>query len=305
MKGKRKIFSLVAILAIAVVSFFFVARTIWAASNLNSSVTVGVAVPTISSVTITPSAPIVLTTNTTTPITVTAIIADNNGCSALDNGTRTIELYRTSLGAACGANNQNCYTASAFTATSSCSGGTSENVTTTFNVYYFAQATDASSSFPADSWQATVSVTSNANTTSTANSATTSLQTLTAINITTSSINYGTLSASSTSGSTNQTTTIANAGNSSTTLNLSGTAFVSGSNNFATSSQHYATTSFSYGGNEQALSGAATAVSGFLLTAPTSTNTVASTIFWGVSIPAATASGTYTATTTFASVFHS
>lgn len=304
MKDKRKAISLVVLLAIAIAGFFLVERSILA-SSLNSSVTVGAATPTVSSVTITPSAPIVLTANTTTPINVTAIIADNNGCAALDNGTRTIELYRTSLAATCAASNLNCYTATVFTATSSCSGGTSENVTTTFNVYYFADATDASSSHSTDSWQATMSVTSNAGTTSTASSATTSLQTLTALNVTEAAINYGSLSASSTSPS-SQTTTISNVGNSTTTLQLSGTAFVAGSNNFATSSQHYATSSsFTYGTGDNTLQQSATTFTNFILATPTTTTAVSNFVYWKLNVPAGTATGTYTATTTFSSLWHS
>jgi hypothetical protein len=111
------------------------------------------------------------------------------------------------------------------------------------------------------------------------------------------------LNASSTTGGANQSTTVQNAGNSSTTLQLSGTALVKGANTIATSSQHYATSSFTFGGVEQQLSSSATAVSGFLLIAPTSSNAVSSPMFWGLTVPAGNPTGTYTGTVTFTSVF--
>ena len=246
-----------------------------ASGPITSSVTVGNAAPVVSSVVLNTGTPIVLTANATTPINVNATISDNNGCSDVTGGTAVILLYRTSVtSSTCNGsqNPLNCYKSTSFTTAGSCSGN-SENTTTTFNVQYFAQPTDASSSFSSDNWTAMVLFTDPSAAVGSA-TATQELNTLNAINITTSSINYGTLAASSTS-PTNPTTTIANAGNSSTTLNLSGTAFVSGANNFATSSQHYATSSFTYGTGDVALSDVPTAVSGFTLTAPTSTTITA------------------------------
>lgn len=299
--------SALVVIGAVVFSTLLIIHTIFAASNLTSSVTVGASAPTVSGTTLNGGATITLNPNTTTSISVFSTITDNNGCAEINGGTTSILVYRngvTSSTCAGSPNNLNCYIASAFTATSTCTGtSTTENTTTTFGIYYFAQATDASSSFPTDSWRATVKFTSADGTTSTQDSATDTLATLTALNITTSSINYGTLAASSTSGSTNQTTTITNAGNSSSTLNLSGTALVSGSNSIATSSQHYATSSFTYGGAEQLLSGSAVSVSGFKLTSPTSTNSVSGTIFWGLGVPAGSATGTYTGTSTYAAVF--
>ncbi len=292
--------------AIILTGIFMVGGLVLAVSGpINSLVTIGNAVPTVTSVNLNGGgASIILTANTTKAISVSAIISDNNGCTDIQNGTETIVLYRTAAGSGCTASNRSCYTASAFTASSTCT-TTSVNTTTTFNLQYFADATDASSSFSSDSWTATINFTDPAGATSTASSATTSLLTLNAINITTSSIAYGTQAASSTTGATNQTTTVANAGNSSTSLNISGTEFKSGSNQFATTSQHYATSSFTFGnGSDTALTDSAVSVAGFLLTSPTSTTNVSQNLFWGLTVPAGTATGSYTATTTFTAVFH-
>jgi hypothetical protein len=263
------------------------------------------AAPTVSGVTLNHAASIVLTAGTTTPVSVNATIADTNGCSDVTGGTTTILLYRSGISSSTcktSPNNLNCYTASAFTASSTCSSN-SVNTTTTFNVQYFAQATDASSSFSSQSWIATVIFKDSGNATGSGDSTGQELLTLTAINVTTSSVSYGTVSPGLTTGSTNQTTTVQNAGNSSTTLQISGTALTKGANLIATSSEHYATTSFTYGGAEQQLNGSPTTVPGFLLTAPTSTSIVQSNLYWGLGISPGEPTGTYAGTVTLTPVF--
>lgn len=240
---------------------------------------------------------IALTPNVTT--TVTVVASTTAGGAAITYATSTI--YRSGVGAACTANNLNCYQV----ASSSCSfSGATTTVSCSANIWYFAQATDASSSFNGQTWQAKITVTdsaSNSGSSSTASGVV--LNTLLAINVTPASINYGTVLPGASTGSTNQTATVKNAGNSSTTLNLSGTALALGANIIATSSQHYATSTFTFGGAEQVLIGTATAVSGFLLTSPTSTVGVSSPTYWGIAVPSGSATGTYTGTNTFTAVF--
>jgi hypothetical protein len=252
--------------------------------------------PTVTNTVLNNTNPIVLTPNATTMVSVTA--STTAGTNALLYATSTI--YRTGVGGNCTANNLNCYQIPS----SSCIfSGASTTVTCSANIWYFAQATDASSSFPSDSWSGAITVTDAASNMATGTSGTVPLDTLLAINVTPANINYGTLTPNTNTGSVNQTTTIQNVGNSSSTLKLNGTAFMLGSSTIATSSQHYATTTFTFGGLEQQLSDTPTTVSGFVLTAPTSTSSVNGNIFWGDQIPLGVATGTYTATTTFTAVF--
>jgi hypothetical protein len=288
------------------VASFFVIQTIFAA-NLTSQVIVGTSVPTISAISINGGTAITLTANTTTPINVNATITDANGCGEITTGTTTVLLYRsgvtssTCLGAS---SSLNCYIATAFTASSTCSAGV-QNTTTTFSLQYFAQATDASSSFSGQGWVATVLYRTPDNTTGTADSTSVTLNTLTAINVTTSSINYGTITANSNTGSTNQQTVTANAGNSSSSLQLSAqSTLTSGANSIATSSQGYYTSAFTYPGASTPLSGTAATVTGFTLTSPTSTTNVSGTIYWGLAVPNATPTGTYSGTNVFTALFH-
>ena len=294
-------------MAVVVVGTSFVLQAIYAA-NITSQVTVGISAPSISGVSVNGGGPITLTANATTSVSVVATVTDANGCSEITTGTSTVLLYRTGVGSSTclGAANQlNCYIATAFTASSSCAGGV-QTATTTFALQYFAQPTDSSSSFSGQGWTATVIFRTPDNTTGTADSPAQQLNTLTAINVTTSTINYGTITANTNTGSTDQVTTSTNAGNSSTSLQLYALAtLTSGGNVITTSSQGYATSTFTYPGASVALTGAAVTVSGYLLTAPTSTTAVASPVFWGLNVPNATPTGTYTGTNVFASLWHS
>jgi len=102
---------------------------------------------------------------------------------------------------------------------------------------------------------------------STSVTSTNEIATLVAINIPTSSLNYGLFTPSSTTSSTNQLANIENAGNATNTIQVQGTALTSGGTSLATSSQHYATSSFTFGGGETALSDTATTITG-INTAP-------------------------------------
>lgn len=294
-------------LAIFLIGSLIFLHTVFAVTtNLTSQVIVGNAAPTVSSVVVNAGAPIVLTANATQNVSVTATITDNNGCPDITGGTTTILLYRSGVNSSTcltAPNDLNCYRATAFTASSTCT-TTSVNATTTFAVQYFAQATDSSSSFAAQNWIATVIFKDPANATGSSDATGVELNTLTAINVTTSSINYGTVSANTDTGATDQVATTTNAGNSSTTLQLSAVStLTSGANSIATSSQHYSTSTFTYPGTSTALTASPVTVTGFLLTAPTSSSNVSQATFWGLSVPGGTATGTYTGTNLFSALF--
>ena len=278
------------------------------ANDVTSQVIVGNASPTVTNVLLNGGSSITLTSNATTSYTISYTVSDNNGCDDL-GGVRfsTSTAFRNGANSTCATpsptqSNLTCYVYVTHV-TSTCS-GTSINVTDTVQIYYFADATDSSSTFPSDHWEVFAFAADLTGATSSATSSAVEVLTLTAINITTSSINYGTLSASSTTGATNQNATTTNAGNSSTTLQLSTSAtLTSGSNSIATSSQRYSTSTFTFIGTSTALTASAVTVSGFFLLTPTSTTNVARVTFWGLEVPAGTATGTYTGTNVFTSLF--
>jgi hypothetical protein len=234
-------------------------------------IAVGNELPTVSGVTLNHGNPITLTPNTTTSVDVNFTISDNNGCrDVFSSGTVSIYLYRSSVGSSSAAGTSsalNAYRGSL--ATSSCAGGSvSGAATATVDLWYFAEATDASSSFAAQTWIATVRGTDASSASSTADSSGVELSTLLAIDISTSTIQYGTVLPGTNTGSSTTAVPVLNVGNSSTTITISGTALASGGNFIATSSQHFATSSFTYGGGEQVLSGVAQAVNGLLMASP-------------------------------------
>ncbi len=307
MKLNKNVASAIIVSTSALVASIFVVQSIFAA-NLTSQVTVGTSAPSVSGISVNGGTAITLNTNTTTNVSVNAQVSDANGCGEVTTGTTTVLLYRsgvTSSTCAGASNSLNCYQATAFTTSGACSNGTM-NTTTTFPVQYFAQATDGSSSFSGQTWMATVIFRTPDNTTGTADGSGVTLNTLTAINVATSSINYGMITANTNSGSTNQVTTVTNAGNSSSSLQVSAisTLTSSGTNSIATSSQGYYTSAFTYPGASTALSATAATVVGFTLTAPTSTTNVSGSIYWGLTVPNATPTGTYSGTNVFAALWH-
>ncbi|MEK7094336.1 MAG: hypothetical protein AAB903_03290 [Patescibacteria group bacterium] len=297
--------------SIFVLTLFAIAQTVFGAGgtvNVSSLVVVGNSAPTVSNVVLNGGSLITLITNATTAITVGYTVTDANGCNdVFQSGSVTSTVFRSGVGAACTANNANCYILHT-TTTNACTGNASTtNATTTFGLYYFADSTNgASSSYAAQYWEASVLLADASSATSTASSTNQELDVLNAIDITTSSINYGTVSANANTGGTNQYATTTNAGNSSTTVRVHAiSTLTSGANSMATSSQVYSTSSFTYAGTSTALTDTAVTISGLLMTAPTSTatTTYARTTFWGLGVPPSTATGSYTGTTRFTSLW--
>lgn len=262
------------------------------------------AAPTVSAVLLNGGSAITLIASTTKSVSVGFTITDTNGCSdVFTGGGVTTTIFRSGVGASCTPDNRNCYATS--TQVNNCTSGNSAVATTTIPLYYFAQPTDASSTFSTENWQASVTARDAANATSTATSTGVALNTLLAFNLSTSSIGYGNVGAGSDTGSTNQNVGIYNVGNSSSTFQVSGTALLFGANLIATTSQKYATSSFTYSSGGTAISGILSTIAGFFLSGPTSTSAVFKNTFWGISAPPGNPIGTYNGTTTISAVWSS
>ncbi|MFH0712336.1 MAG: hypothetical protein V2A55_00535 [Candidatus Jorgensenbacteria bacterium] len=276
---------------------FFVAY----ADTTIPSVEVGNAAPAVSAVNIDPS-PIVVTENGTTSVTITATVTDSNGCDEVfANGTTTATLYRSSLGASCPQDWGNCYVNVPLTEVgNTCAGGvdTEGDASGTVQVWYIAEATDASSSNSGDTWQATVKAIDSSNASSTNTDASPpELSTALAIDVT-GDINYGALAASATSSI--KTVTVTNTGNyNSTDANFSGVNLESSGNSIAMSQQKYSTsTSEEWDYMDYALSGVATRRE-LNITKGTATGTPSTqNDYWAIQVPGGQAAGTYNGTTT-------
>lgn len=285
----------------------FVAISTVLAATVTSSVVVGNATPIVSAVLTNGGNPITLTASTTQNVNVTFTVTDANGCGdVFTSGTTTVLLYRSAItSSTCNStqNPLNCYKVG-ITANSCVGTSSTATATATIPVYYFAEATDASSSFPAQNWLATVIASDASVAVGTADATGVEVNTLTAFNLTTTTIGYGVVPAGTDTGATNQIVGANNVGNSSTTLQVSASqTLTSGSNIIATSSQKYSSSAFTYSVGGTGLSGTPTTIAGFTITGSTSTAVNGKNTFWGLQVPNGTPTGTYTGASVFTALF--
>jgi len=163
---------------------------------------------------------IVLTEATTRTVTVTFTVTDNNGCEDINShateDTRAV-FYRTNVtgGAACTAGNNDCYPIASSSCTlSGCTAGGGDldaALSCTVAVQFYADATDAGT-YAATDWTATAQPYDNAGTVGTTAADTIEMNTLTALDVTTT-IAYGALALGANTGTTDQTTVVTNTGN--------------------------------------------------------------------------------------------
>lgn len=246
--------------------------------------------------------PITLTQGTTTPVSVGFTITDNSGCSSVfAGGGVTTTVFRSGIGPNCTPDDQNCYVTNS--QINNCVSGNSATATATIPIWYFAEPTDASSTFSGQTWQAQVTASNLGNSSSTATSTGVNLNTLLAFELSTGTLNYGSVGAGQNTGATNKIINIQNTGNSSSTIKISGTSLNYNTNIIATSSQHYATNTFTYNVGDTPLTGVLTTIAGLFLNKPTSTAAVQKNIYWGISAEAGNPIGNYSGTNTIVAVW--
>jgi len=161
-----------------------------------------------------------LTEATTKTVTVTFTVTDNNGCEDINSHatekTRAV-FYRTNVadGAGCSSDPNNCYPIPASSCTlSGCTGGGADldaAFSCTVAVQFYADATNAGTHIATD-WTATAQPYDNAGTVGTTSTDTIEMNTLTALDVTTT-IAYGALALGANTGAADQTTVVTNTGN--------------------------------------------------------------------------------------------
>jgi hypothetical protein len=265
----------------------------------NSSYTVNNITPVVTNVVINGGLDINLTEGTTTPISITADVTDNNGCGNGEISTVTTNLYRSGLGsAACDTNGEDdyddCYAVVSCTE-NTCSGA-GASYSCSVDVQYHADPTDLGTEFPTEKWYSTVIATdqySSAN--SYENNTGVILNSLTALDVT-SSINYGALSVGPNTGNLDQTTTTTTTGNVGIDQYLSGTDMDDGGINIIpVEQQKYDLASILYS-LAAALTDSDTEVEiNVPKTRSTGTVTTPETddTYWGIEIPNGTVAGSY------------
>lgn len=262
------------------------------------------AIPEVSAVAINGGADISLTEATTTQVDVTATVTDANGSG--DISTVTGKLYRSGIGggSSCGVDDSNCY-ADSSCVLSAC-GATSCTATCSFDVEFFAEATDIGSPNASENWLGFVEATDvNSRVGSATSASGVEIETLIAFT-TDPSISYGQLLAGQNTGATNQTTLLTNTGNSAIDHEITGDQFCTdyptcSGDTIATTSQEYSLSPFTWGSGTDLTNSATTLATN--LTRPTSSpSNSTTTIYWGIGVPVSTVPDSYSSGSTLTAV---
>jgi hypothetical protein len=225
--------------------------------------------------------PIILLPGTTTNVVCSGTVIDIDGYE--DIASVTAKLYRSDVGAGTGDDNANHYT---LTSDSECipSGGSenTETYTCTFPVQFYADPTDAGSTYEAQNWICEMTPSDNVGA-GTADTSTIEVATLKALSVS-PAINYGSLNPGQNS-TDDHIAVVTNEGNVATGFDISGNDLnCSIGPSIPVGNQQYGTSSISYGSGTP-LSGTSTN-SGVNLSKPTqSTSTVIQDTYWQVSVP--------------------
>jgi hypothetical protein len=257
--------------------------------------------PVVTNVSINSGAGISLLPGATTTVYATGTVTDLNGPGDLVAATSTFYRSGVAGGAGCTANNNDCYIAGASSCTFTSCAGFSCTVSCEADFYYHADATDIAP-FLGENWLASIEVVDGNGVIDigTAPSGV-ELFTLHALDVT-SSIGYGSLAVSSTTGSFNPTTTVENLGNRPIDVNVEGSDLSDGGSSVIPAyEQLFSTTTFSYTG-----CGACRVLSSTSLTTlevdllkPTSFAPVTDIVYWGIEIPFGVASNPHSGTNIF------
>lgn len=262
------------------------------------------------------ASPITLVAGGTKSVSITADVTDDNGCSATELPVTKIKayVYRSGLANgfsdcdALGDGNANyCYAEISCTR-GTCS-GTKVPITCSVSMQYYADPTDsnnAATSFASQHWLATVKATDDDSATHNATStATVEVASLAAFNIT-ASIDYGSVSAGSSTGTLNKEVVTTPTGNVPMNQLYSGTQMCTnvdctGGTPLAVTLQKYALASGTNYGSGTDLTGTPTAVNINVPKVTDGSNVTTKSSWWGISIPTGTLPGIYNGTNTITS----
>lgn len=257
--------------------------------------------PTVTNVTINDGLDILLNPGSTTTVRVRATATDLNGFSDLLHATST--MYRSGVGAACTADNNNCYiSAGAPQCTFTGCSGNSCTVSCAADVFYHADATDVTP-YEGQEWLAYLEVSDQAGGMDLESAMSgVELLSLRALSVD-NAIDYGALEVASTTGSYNPTTTIQNIGNNAIDIRVEGTDLTDGSSSvIPASEQIFATTTFNYSSCTtcETLSSTTAVALEVDLSKPTSVvSPVTDVVYWGIAIPFGVASNPHSGTNIF------
>ena len=257
--------------------------------------------------------PINLEAGATKSVSITATVVDDNGCADGEIASVLAYVYRsgityTGCDTSGEANANYCYPEITCNA-GACTGGKSVAYTCSVPLQYYADPTDAdnaATSFASQHWLATVKATDDDSATHNATStATVEVASLAAFNIT-ASIDYGSVSAGSSTGTLNKEVVTTPTGNVPMNQLYSGTQMCTnvdctGGTPLAVTLQKYALASGTNYGSGTDLTGTPTAVNINVPKVTDGSNVTTKSSWWGISIPTGTLPGIYNGTNTITS----
>ncbi len=253
--------------------------------------------PIVTSVSLNGGSNISLTESTTTNISWTASVTDINGYGNIS--TVNGKAYRSGATNAqnCTTDDNNCY-ADVSCDLSSCSGSTCI-ATCTVAMQFHTDPTVSGTTYASEYWLGWVNATDAGNLSNNAfsPSSLTEVNTLVALDITTSSISYGTLTVNQNTGSSNQTITVKNVGNVPINGEISGTSLcpdypICAGDKILPGNQEYSLSPFTYGAGTD-LTGSAVTVNFDLPKPTTSPSNSSDYLYWGIAIPTLSTLGLY------------
>jgi hypothetical protein len=260
--------------------------------------------PVVSQPTLNGGVTISLTPGTTTLVLATTTVSDFNGFADLVHATAT--FYRTSIGASCTPDNNNCYrmtTENGGCSFTNCAGASCE-LQCTAPFAFHTDATDFGT-FAGQEWFTFVEVEDLGGAYGFSTSLGNEVGTLRAITVD-SGINYGALEPASDTGNLNPTTTVTNLGNVAVDVEVEGTDLTdSFSSVIPSSQQKFSTSTFTYAGCVTCvqLSSSTPAAAGLNLFKPTAvTPPVAAPVYWGIAVPFGISSTPHSGTNIFTPV---
>src|SRR3989339_102392 len=177
--------------------------------------------------------------------------------------------------------------------------------TCTTQIAFYAVPTDTSARYASSTvWRAALAISDDNGAFGIATSvAGVDVETNTALDVTESGINYGTMSAGSNTGNNNATTTVVNYGNSPLDAGIYGTDMIDSPYYIRATYQEYSLINFGWGaGTDLSSSTIPYAELDVLIARPTSLTNVTDEVLWGLGLPVTTHSGDYTGTTTFVAI---
>lgn len=254
--------------------------------------------PSFGAVTLNNGQDIVINPGSTTTVYATATVTDKNGYADLVSGSSTI--YRSGAGAACAADNNDCYISAGapqcnFT---NCSGNSCV-LECSADIYYHADPTDAGA-YVGEEWLAYLEVVDQAGGTDLGSAPGVELTTMLALDVE-DTINYGSLAASTTS-TYNATTTILNYGNAAIDIQVEGNDLTDGeASTIAVEEQRFSTSTFAYKTCTDCTTLSSTSIDYEVdISKPTTSSPYTSdNLYWGIRIPYGVASNPHSGNNTF------